>query len=50
MQGVVVLNAQSYCRGLQPSSSSSSSAATKNNKVIFFFFNNNNITPKRIMF
>jgi hypothetical protein len=48
MQGVVVLNAQSYCRGLQPSSSSS--AATKNNKVIFFFFNNNNITPKRIMF
>jgi hypothetical protein len=47
MQGVVVLNAQSYCRGLQPSSSS---AATKNNKVIFFFFNNNNITPKRIMF
>ncbi|KAK2427717.1 nifU protein 4, mitochondrial [Trifolium repens] len=47
IQGVVVLNAQSYCRGLQPSSSSSSSAATKNNKVIFFFFNNNNITPKR---
>lgn len=35
MQGVVVLNAQSYCRGLQPSSSSS--AATKNNKNTRFF-------------